>query len=266
MKIPDCFHTLEQGTNMDNEDLLKKRFKELAERAYQSGCYTFTGFLGLSEIALFHKIAAEVSHVGYTLYGGSPDCERRMIAFGRESDMGYPVSYPVCLLKITPRAEKYADELNHRDFLGALLNLGVERSVLGDIVVKSPVAYVYCLDTIRDFLIKELRMVKHTPVNCEETDIDLSDIAPKMESFHLIVASNRADAIVAGLTHLSRSKALELFHAGRIFNNGKELLFGAALLKTGDVLVIRGTGKFRIGEFGGKTRKDRLPITVERYT
>ncbi len=110
MKIPDCFHTLEQGTNMDNEDLLKKRFKELAERAYQSGCYTFTGFLGLSEIALFHKIAAEVSHVGYTLYGGSPDCERRMIAFGRESDMGYPVSYPVCLLKITPRAEKYADE------------------------------------------------------------------------------------------------------------------------------------------------------------
>lgn len=250
---------------MKEEELLKKRFIELAERAYQSGCYTYTGFLGLSELALFYKVAPEVSHAGYALFGGTPSAERKIIAFGRESDMGYPPCYPICLLKISPRTEKYADELNHRDFLGALLNLGIDRSVLGDIIVKSPVAYVYCLDSIRDFIIDELRMVKHTPISCEETDISLPDAVPVLSPLRLIVASNRADVIVAGLTHLSRSKALELFSSGKIFCNGREIVSGSAMLKTGDILVIRGLGKFRISDFGEKTRKDRLPVTVEKY-
>ena len=250
---------------MNPEESLKNRFRELAERAYATNTYSFTSFLTRSEQAVLEQCRSSLSYVGFSFFGGNPSAERRLAAFGSEELFGYPPNPPICLLEISPRMQKYADELTHRDYLGALLHLGIDRSVLGDIVCRLPLAYVYCLDTIAPFLISELSIVKHTPVVCKESGLSLADIAPAFTALRLIVSSVRTDAVVSGVCHLSRSKSLELFAAGKVFVNGQELRQPSALLKAGDLLVIRGFGKFLFDGVDGKTRKDRLSVVLQKY-
>ena len=129
-----------------NEDItqLKKRFAELAERSYQKNVYVFTDFLNLSEQAVFFEQERELSYAGYTLWGGTESSERRMLRFGTEELLGYEEPFPITCIRIRPAAKKFAEDLNHRDFLGALMHLGIERSVLGDICLRDQEAYLIC--------------------------------------------------------------------------------------------------------------------------
>ena len=129
--------------NQDDE-LLKKRFAELAKRSYQNNMYTFTGFLNVNEQALFFEIERELSYAGCTLWGGTENSERRMLRFGDSDNLGYEEAFPIACVSVRPLMQKFADSLSHRDFLGSLMNLGIERSVLGDIYVKDKGAYILC--------------------------------------------------------------------------------------------------------------------------
>ena len=108
---------------MDTEELLKKRFRELARKCYQQNQYTFTGFLSLADLSCFYETEKEISYVPYTIWGGSDLCERVMIRFGSEEELGYEEEFPIVCIEVKPLAAKFADELTHRDFLGALMNL-----------------------------------------------------------------------------------------------------------------------------------------------
>lgn len=250
---------------MDQDTLFQKRLVELANRSYQSGCYTYTDFCDMHQLTLFRQMQSSLSFAGYQLSGDPLHTERRIIAFGKESDFGYPPDFPMSLLVITPRGEKFSEQPTHRDYLGALINLGIDRSVLGDIYCKPPEAYVYCLSGMAPFITEQLIQVRHTPVDCVEVDLQTVHPEPNFEELRLVVASNRADAIISGVTHLSRGKTLELFQAKRVFINGAESTQASAALKEGDVCSVRGFGKFRIMEFGTKTKKDRQPVIVNRY-
>ena len=129
---------------MKQDEGLKKRFIELANKSYNQGIYTFTEFLGLNEQSIFSEIEKEIRHVGISKYGGTNDAERIMIRFGNEEEFGYIVDYPVVCLCIKPLMQKFADELNHRDFLGALMNLGIAREKLGDIIIHENEGYIFC--------------------------------------------------------------------------------------------------------------------------
>ena len=81
---------------------------------------------------------------------GTEGCERQMLRFGSEETLGYEEAFPISCVVIRPSAPKFAEELTHRDFLGALMNLGIERDVLGDIIVRDAVGYVFCEDAMAD--------------------------------------------------------------------------------------------------------------------
>ena len=133
---------------MEADELLKKRITELAEKAYQNNIYTFSSFLGMSELSDFYAMQRELSFVPQTVFGGYEGAERCIIRFGSEELFGYPEEFPVVCLKIRPLMQKFADDLGHRDFLGALMNLGIDRSTIGDIKVGEKEGYLFCLDTI----------------------------------------------------------------------------------------------------------------------
>ena len=78
-----------------------------------------------------------------------------MLRFGSEETLGYEEAFPISCVVIRPSAPKFAEELTHRDFLGALMNLGIERDVLGDIIVRGAVGYVFCEDAMADYLEKK---------------------------------------------------------------------------------------------------------------
>jgi RNA-binding protein YlmH len=250
---------------MDDELLLKRKLKDTANKAYQQNIYTYTNFLSISELDLFYKMSSELSFIQSNVYGGSPSCERQIVCFGSEQDFGYPCSYPIDLIKISPLIEKFADTLTHRDYLGAILNLGIERSLVGDIVIKGHDGYLFCMNHISEYIIENLTKIKHTNVKCERTDITLTDIKPTLEDMEIICASSRVDAVVASLTKLSRSKALEYLQAQKVFINGRVAENNSYQLKSGDILVIRGLGKFIYQSCGELTRKGRVYIKLQRY-
>ena len=251
----------------DDKDLqhLKKRLLELAERSYSHGIYTFTPFLGLSEQQAFYEVERDVAYAGYSMDGGSPQCERRMLRFGSPELFGYEEAYPIRCIKVEPLTPKFAEYLTHRDFLGAIMNLGIERSTVGDIFVQDKEAIVFCQESISSYLTENLFQVRHTHVRCTVTEAADHLQAPVTEEVSLSVSSARIDAVISKVYNIARSQSLELFRAGRIYVNGRMTENNSYALKNGDAVTARGFGRFSyIGE-QGETRKGKTRIRIEVY-
>ncbi len=251
---------------MSEEAQLKKRFLELADRAYTNYQYQFTGFLNLMETSLFLQSAREFPHVPYTLYGGTEDCERQMARIGSVELMGYEEPFPICCLKSEPNLQKFADQLGHRDVLGALMNLGVERSNIGDIILCDNVAYIFCHERMAEFLATELTQIRHTPVKCSVIEA-LPEAATlrKTENVRVQVASVRLDALISKVYNLSRGDSLELFRLKRVFVDGKICENNSYTVKADEVISVRGFGKFKYLSQDGVSKKGKLNVTVEKY-
>lgn len=148
----------------ESEDrLLKKRFSELAARADSQGYWTQTAFLSPAEQALLLTLRLPFPPV---LDGGYLYAERRIAAFGSEALFGVPYASPVVCLCMEPLSHRFADELTHRDFLGSLMGLGLEREVFGDILLQGNTGYVFCLDAMAPFIQENLTQVKRTSIRC----------------------------------------------------------------------------------------------------
>ncbi|MCR5357050.1 MAG: hypothetical protein K6E63_06570 [Lachnospiraceae bacterium] len=243
----------------------KQRLKELAERSYNQGQYTFTDFMSLAEQSVYYECERELSYAHPTLYGGCDIAERKMIRFGSEEESGYVQDFPILAIRIRPVMSKFSDDLNHRDFLGALMNLGIKREMLGDIFVKGNEACVFCRDNLAGFIAENLTRVKHTSVTASVTD-DVSDITkPELEDKLIQVSSVRIDAVISRVYNLSRQEALSLFPAGFVFLNGRECTENARLLKEEDIVSVRGKGKFEFTQETGLSRKGKTNCRVRIY-
>ncbi len=248
-----------------DDALLQKRFLELAEKSYARGSYTFTNFLGLAEQDIFQRVRREFAHVPCRLFGGCEGCERVIARFGDEDLCGYDQPFPIQCVKAAPLSRKFADKLTHRDVLGALMNLGIDRAQLGDIVVREEAAYLFCTETIAPFLLENLTRAKHTELTCS-----LSETLPEGSLFTLqpescLVSSERADGVAAHVYRLSRNEMAERIRAGKLFVNGRRCESGSLVLKPGDVVSLRGEGRFRYGGVERDTKSGKFSVTIELY-
>ncbi len=250
---------------MTDEQILKAHLSDLARSAYQQNVYTYSNFLSPDELSLLDDIADDISYISHTCFGGNELSERQVVSFGSEKDFGYPGQFPISVIRITPLLAKFSDDLNHRDFLGALMHLGIERDVLGDIIIKDNTAYVFCLNKIADFICDELTKVKHTNIKCEITDLDIPALAPTLVDVEFPVSSLRLDGVIASLIKCSRKEALSLFEERRVTLNGKITGRNSTLLKDGDVFSVRGHGKFIFDHAGGNTRKGKTYVHIKKY-
>ena len=250
---------------MTDEQILKAHLSDLARSAYQQNIYTYSNFLSPDELSLLDDIADDISYISHTCFGGNELSERQVVGFGSEKDFGYPGQFPISVIRITPLLAKFSDDLNHRDFLGALMHLGIERDVLGDIIIKDNTAYVFCLNKIADFICDELTKVKHTNIKCEITDLDIPALAPTLVDVEFPVSSLRLDGVIASLIKCSRKEALSLFEERRVTLNGKITGRNSTLLKDGDVFSVRGHGKFIFDHAGGNTRKGKTYVHIKKY-
>lgn len=238
---------------------LKNRLMELADKAYTRNIYTYTPFLGLAEQQAFHAVKQEVSYAGVGMEGGAPVCERKMIRFG---DPGYEEAYPIAAVEVMPRTPKFAEKLTHRDFLGAVMNLGIERDVVGDIFLQGQGALLFCHETIVDYLIEHLDRVRHTNVICRKVEGDVLPQSAEPERISVTVSSARADGVISRVYHLSREESRELFNNGRIFINGIQTANGSYQLKEEDTVTVRGFGKFICYGQTGVSKKGKSRVEV----
>ncbi len=251
--------------SMEADELLKKRIKDLAEKAYQSSVYTFSSFLGLSELSAFYEMERELSFITGKVFGGYEGSERAMLRFGSEEAFGYEEAFPIVCLKIRPLMQKFADDLSHRDFLGSLMNLGIERSTLGDIILKDNEGYLFCTETIAPFIKENLTRIKHTSVLCEEVqDIPLAR-KEDLEEIKIQIPSERIDSVIAKVYHFSRSESVEYFRQKKVFVNGRLCENNSYFLKEKDTVTVRGHGKFIFLVMQGYSKKGKLNAVVLVY-
>lgn len=260
--------------NTEKEELItKKRLLESAQLAYQKEIVVYTDFLGLAEQNLFYSMVREFAPVRYSCYGGTTGAERFCIAFdGRETVSGLtrmePEEYylfPVVCICITPSSLKFSESLTHRDFLGALLHLGITRNKLGDIFIKEGKAYVFCTDAIADFICKELCTVKHTLVHCEVTTPEEELLQPEFKEITSTVASLRLDAFLSVAFQSSRSSLSAFIDGGKTYVNGRLVSKAGIQLAEGDIVSVRGKGRFIVQEIKNLTKKGRTVVTIKKY-
>lgn len=245
-------------------ELLKKRFSELARRSANGGYFTFTDFLGLLEQSAFNEIKRTLP-TEYTVFGGFDGAERIMIRFGNENEIGYPAPFPIKTILIKPKSEKFAETLSHRDFLGSLMNLGIERDCLGDIVIIENRAYLFAEEEIAPFIISSLERVRNTDVTAEECNIDADFTPYRTETRQIQISSERLDAVIAKTFHLSRDDAQMLFRRGLVFVDGHLIESVSHTPKSGDRITVRTLGRIRYGGVVGTSKKGKLNVTVEVY-
>ena len=243
---------------MNENELTKKRLTELSHRAFEKGYTTFSDFLNLEEISLLKSLHTESE---YNLYGGYDNADRCVDSFGECEEYQYPIS----CIKIEPANQKFADELSHRDFLGALMNLGINRSTLGDIIVTNNTGYLFCLNSIKEYILQNLDRIKHTTVRCTESVLPAEIAEKKPEPVELTVSSQRVDIIVAAVFKLSRNTVTQLVNQEKVFINSKIAYKESLTLKSGDIVSVRGKGKFIFDGEIRQTKKNKSVIGIRLY-
>jgi len=241
---------------------LSSRLADLARTSDNRDIFTFSDFLSPSDAALARGAAGRVP---YAMWGGMDGCERVVVRFGDESRIGYTADYPIRVIRISPQNRKFSDDLTHRDFLGALMHLGFERSMIGDILIRENTAWVFALEKIAPIIADELTSVKHTSVVCELADGVPEEAALRREKERLNIPSVRLDAMIARLYHLARGKARDLFASQLVFVNGEVCMHESLQPKAGDVISVRGYGKFIFTGVEGETKKGRIVALAEVY-
>ena len=253
--------------------VLAARMDELLARA-ERGEITYTPFLTPGEQLEAARIYAGVRDQ-WCLWGGYGEAERRRMFFLppylAEADETLLAeclqdSYDECVIPLLVKGSGYR-ELSHRDYLGALLHLGVERDRIGDICVTSAYeAILFCDRVMVEFFTENLARVANDAVRLSVTSVSADfDGGRSFLPVSDTVASPRADAVVAALANLSRERAQALFREGRVEIDYSPEERIDRTVGEGAVIVIRGCGKFIIRSLSDKTKKGRFRLLADKY-
>jgi len=247
------------------DDMFKKRLIELSNYAYSHNRIVFSDFMNLNELNILYTIPKNLFSAGYETYGGYELSERQMAAFLPDA-FSYDYRYPVKVIKISPANRKFAESLSHRDYLGALMNLGIDRCKLGDILVDEDSALLFAAEGIAGYIAENLSQVRHTIVTTEIKDTADISYTPRYETVKGTVSSIRLDTVLAAAYPLSRSKLSVFIESGKVFINGKLITGNGHSVKEGDVISVRGLGRIVYEGIISETKKGRYLISLRKYS
>ncbi len=249
----------------DDRILTEKRLRELAARAERSNIFTFSPFLGMAEQDIFARAVKRDIRVAVTAFGGVEGCERIMLRFGDPEELGYEEPFPIQCLIATPTSRKYAEALTHRDVLGALMHLGIERETLGDIVLREEGIYLFVQEKIAPYILDQIKRIKHTDYRIAIAETLPEGALYRTEETTVQVSGERLDAVVAKLYHLSREDAQSLFYRGCVFVDGRQCDSTSYVPKTDEKISVRGHGRFVYRGLQSESRKGKFNLRVDIY-
>lgn len=233
-------------------------------RAEEQHSVKRTDFLDPRQCQIITSLANRAD-VNLRLDGGYEGAERKRAVVTPEyrdpetEDMGIRV------LAVTSPDGKFA-ELEHGDFLGAILGLGIKRDKVGDIHIHDQGCHILVAQEIAEYFTMNLNQVHRLGVSTELLPLDkLRTAQVKLEEMSLSVASLRMDGIVSDVWRLSRAKILIPIKAGRCRLNWKVEEDPSVPLKDGDVVSLQGFGRFKVLEVEGMTKKGRMRVRVGKY-
>jgi len=247
---------------MNTNDITLRHLLDLCRRSEKTGIWQYSAFLSPAEQEDLIR-SGEAAGYAWLLTGGYENAERKILAAGNEAEMG-PPEPPVSVIGIKPKSEKFAEKLTHRDYLGSILGLGIDRGLIGDIIVRDQGAWFFCLSSAAGLITSSLTQVRRTAVRAVLTSADIPELRPQYAELRLNVASERLDAVAAAFAGISRAQADKLFASEKVSVNGRTVTDRSFRLKEGDVLSVRGFGKAVYDGIDHETRKNRYQVCLRK--
>ncbi|WJH33094.1 YlmH/Sll1252 family protein [Paenibacillus sp. CC-CFT747] len=235
------------------------------ERAARQHDVKRTDFLDPRQAVILTALANREADVALHLNGGYAQAERKRAILTPDYRDPSDESPGIQVLSVTSGDDKFL-ALDHGDYMGAILGLGIKRDKIGDIHVLEAGCHCLVAEEIADFIRLNLQQVHRVHVMTELLPLDrLQTTAVEFEEMNLSVASLRLDGIVSDVCRLSRAKAVVPIKAGRCRVNWKVEEDPSKPLKEGDVVSLQGFGRFKVLEVEGVTKKGRMRLKVGRY-
>ncbi len=242
--------------------MLLSHFDDIAARAAKIGM-TASKFLTPAEKEELIRQSSHWRDVNLVFDGGYEAAERCVAIFLAENWGGYEQSELFTAFRVQYRPE---DVITHRDILGSLMALGIEREVIGDIIANGSPAYFVCLSTLADYIKTSITKIGRVGVTLTKVSpSELPVIEEHLELKTVTVASIRLDAIVSEGFSISRGTAAELIQAGLVSVDHTPCEKPDRKLEAGSVISVKGKGKVKITALGGESRKGRTFVELGRY-
>lgn len=246
-----------------NENLVCAKAEDLFSLCDKYCSARFSDFLDGAEQAIIHDNVVFPYGYNVMFFGGFSDAEKKIMGVFPEWEEAIPSAFPISCLKV---AGGFSRKLNHRDYLGTIMSLGLTSAKLGDIVVCDGFAYVLLHSDISGYVKDNLHKIGNQGVKVTIMEnLDEIKLERQFRTFGAVCASVRLDAVVGAAANVSRSLSAGLIEGGKVKVNHREIFKTSETIKEGDLLSIRGHGRFLVHSFDGETRKNRLHITLKQY-
>lgn len=248
-------------SDREAEELILSRLNDLSTRCERQRKPCFLGFLDEFQQKVCRD-ALKRSPLRHRFFGGYEDAERLFLGISPWEEGLQDAAFPIACVGVTFRPQ---DGLSHRDFLGSVMGLSLKREAVGDILVEEGFARLYLSQPVKDAVLSQLTKVGRAGVSCREVPLGGAAIR-RYEEVTGTVSSLRLDCAVAFLAGLSRSAAARLITGGLVAVDGQAATDQTRLLRPGEKLSIRGTGKFLFDGELGTGRKGRLRVLFRKYS
>ncbi|MGI6195675.1 MAG: RNA-binding protein [Eubacteriales bacterium] len=266
-------------SEINTDKAFTARMEDLCSRACRTYTPCYTPFLTAKEQVAAKRTVSDFPDLFVLAFGGFSAAERAILGLfpsdiylppeaenrTDERYRMYEAESGIAFLQITGSGFTRFD---HRDVLGALMATGLRRETMGDIYVADDGknAYLAVLQTVAPFLCDALTGVGRDKVHIKPLAAeDLPQKAERFADLSVTLASLRLDALLSGALNVSREQAKKLVSSGRVSINHVECTAVDRLFAEGDIVSVKGHGRFLIDSFLGKTQKDRFRVIVRKY-
>ncbi len=257
------------GDVLTDNELLAARLDDCIALCEDSYLMTNTNFLDIYQQSDASEYLRRKKGIKYDFYGGFEDSERKIAVFFPDyaEDVSYfidnPDLSPIVSLKF--KKDNFS-ELSHRDYLGAVMALGIKREMIGDILVTDKGCTMAVIRRIAVYIKENLKSVGHGSVTIEIDDsFENTESQSAFEEKRCYVSSMRLDAVVSASFNLSRNAAAERIRRGDVIMNGIVTSKPDVKVPFGSKIVIHGSGKVLIEEDAGITKKGRQAFIIKKF-
>ena len=261
---------LSKITNDEDRFLVAKLLDKI-EFVAKRNSVEYTDFLDIRQSKMLEKVMKELKLNNYLLYGGYSEAERNVLVIFpakledvfKQGQFDYNSIVEVIRIKLP---NELKGMYSHRDYLGAVIKIGMKREKVGDIITNNNGADLIVLEESTKYILEGLKgLTRFSKSEFEEVKIEELNIAePKIQRLEIIVPSMRIDSIVSEAIRISRSKASDMIKEERVFINNELITKGAKEAKEGDKVTVRGKGRFKVGNVINTTKKGNLVLEIEK--
>lgn len=247
---------------MESEDkILLERIRQAVGQATERQIPRVFGFFSPRQQELARSLLARERFSSYVFDGGYDGAQRRCLCIHGERALRPDIQW----IRMLPDS---FSSVSHRDYMGAILGLGLERRLIGDILTTdrgAAYAALFNENGIAEYIASNLKQVGRASVKTERVG-GIPDLEPMFETLFAIVTSLRIDCVVAAVCRLSRAESERILKEGKALLNDAVPKSGSVEIKPGDEFSVRGYGKYRYTSLAGQTGKGRWKIEVSQYT